>query len=83
MSHLMLTVEATGTIEEGRRINLDQSLPDIGRRRVRLIVFLEEDTDIDEQEWLRAASTNSAFAFLADEPNLYTLADGEPFRDEG
>jgi len=37
-------------------------------------------SNIDEQEWLRAAAANPAFDFLK-EPgeDIYTLADGEPF----
>ena len=40
----------------------------------------EEEADIDEMEWLRAASANPAFDFLK-EPgeDIYTLADGRPF----
>ncbi len=40
-----------------------------------------EGEDIPEAEWLRAASSSSAFDFLADsEEDIYTLEDGEPFR---
>ena len=36
----------------------------------------------DEETWLRAASSSDAFAFLADPAeDIYTAADGEPFRD--
>ncbi len=38
----------------------------------------------DETDWLRAAAHNPAFDFLSDpEEDIYSLADGEPFRDEG
>jgi hypothetical protein len=37
----------------------------------------------DEVEWLKAASQNPAFNFLNDpEEAIYSLADGEPFRDK-
>ena len=40
----------------------------------------EEEADIDEMEWLRAASANPAFDFLKKpEEDIYTLADGRPF----
>ena len=54
-------------------------LPKTGRARV--IVLTEEDAD-SEESWLRAASSSDAFAFLADPAeDIYTPADGEPFRD--
>jgi hypothetical protein len=37
----------------------------------------------DETEWLQAAARNPAFAFLSDpEEDIYSLADGEPFRSK-
>lgn len=83
MNHISRAIETTGTVEEGRRITLDRPLPEIGHGRVRIIVLLDEEVDVDDDEWLRAASANPAYAFLADEPDLYTLADGKPFHDEG
>lgn len=41
----------------------------------------EEDDDVDEGAWLRAASKNPSFDFLRDEPNLYHPTDGKPFHD--
>ena len=55
-----------------------------GPSRVRVIVLLPEETDIDEQEWRRAAMTNPALAFLQEpEEDLYTLDEGKPFHDQG
>lgn len=35
-----------------------------------------------EENWLRATAASDAFAFLADPAeDIYTLKDGEPFRD--
>jgi hypothetical protein len=40
--------------------------------------------DLDEKEWLQAAAINPAFDFLKDpEEDIYTLADGKPFHDQG
>jgi hypothetical protein len=40
--------------------------------------------ELDEDEWLKLAATSPAFDFLrAPEEDIYTLADGKPFRDEG
>jgi hypothetical protein len=49
-----------------------------------VIILLPEEAEIDEREWLQAASANKAFDFLK-EPveDIYTIADGKPFHDEG
>jgi hypothetical protein len=41
----------------------------------------EEDDDMNEGAWLRAASKNPSFDFLRDEPDLYRSSDGKPFHD--
>ena len=57
-------------------------MPFSGPARVRVIVFMPEEADIDEKEWLLAASRNPAFDFLKkSEEDIYTLADGRPFHD--
>lgn len=38
-----------------------------------------EEDDMDEGDWLRAASKNPSFNFLRDEPDLYRSTDGKPF----
>ncbi|HZL14399.1 MAG TPA: hypothetical protein VFC85_09705, partial [Verrucomicrobiae bacterium] len=38
-----------------------------------------EDDDMNENVWLRAASKNSAFDFLKEEPEIYRSTDGKPF----
>jgi hypothetical protein len=38
----------------------------------------------DEQDWLQATASNPAFDFLkGPEEDIYTLADGKPFYDQG
>ena len=77
-------IEMTGTIDAQRQLILDESLPVVGPMRVRVIILLSEEADIDEMEWLRAAATNPAFDFLKEpEEDIYTLADGRPFDDQG
>jgi len=51
---------------------------------VRVIILYPETEDIDETEWLYAASKNPAFDFLR-EPgeDIYTANDGKPFDDQG
>ena len=44
------------------------------------MVLMPEEADLDEMEWLRAATANSAFDFLQEsDEDIYTLADGSPF----
>lgn len=76
-------IETTATINSNRQLILDEPLPIAGPTRVRVIILLPDDVDINEKEWLRAASANPAFDFLK-EPgeDIYTLADGKPFHDQ-
>jgi hypothetical protein len=77
-------LDVAGTIDEQRRLHLDAPLPVAGPSRVRVIILIPEETEIDEAEWLRAAATNPAFAFLNDPgEDVYTLADGMPCQDHG
>jgi len=76
-------IEAAGTINAQRQLVLDKPLPVVGPTPVRVLILLSEEADIDEDEWLRAATVHPAFDFLKDpEEDLYTLADGRPFHDE-
>lgn len=84
MEVTMKAIEMTGTIDEQRRLVLDEPLPVVGPSRVRVILLFPEEADINEGEWLRAAAGNPAFDFLKDPvEDIYTLADGKPFYDQG
>jgi len=77
-------IETTGTIDSERQLVLDKPLPIAGPTRVRVIILLPEEADIDEMEWLRAAMANPAFDSLKEpEEDIYTLDDGRPFHDKG
>ena len=77
-------IETTGTVDKDHQLHLDGPVPIAGPARVRVIILVPEDADIDEAEWLRAAATNPAFGFLKDPAeDIYSPTDGEPFRDEG
>ncbi len=84
MSSPMTAIETTGTIDEDQKLRLDRKLPIKGPQRVRVIVLYPiDDEKIDENEWLYAASHNPAFDFLKESTeDIYTIDDGEPFRDE-
>ncbi|MBI5309243.1 MAG: hypothetical protein HZB37_13170 [Planctomycetes bacterium] len=75
-------IETTATIDANRQLVLDEPLPVIGPAKVRVIILLHEEADIDEKEWLRSASINHAFDFLKEpEEDIYTISDGKPFHD--
>ena len=75
-------IETTGVVDKDRRLVLDEPLPVAGPSRVKVIILLPDDTDLDERLWLEAARTNPAFEFLTDpSEDIYTAADGRPFGD--
>ncbi|MBN1762760.1 MAG: hypothetical protein JW878_06770 [Methanomicrobia archaeon] len=72
-----------GTVDKKSQLHIDEPLPITGPTRVRVIVLFpcEQDRDIDEKEWLRAAAANPAFEFLKDEvEDIYRPTDGKPFQ---
>ena len=76
-------IKTIGTIGAQHQLVLDEPLPVVGPTRVRVIVLMPEESDIDEVAWLRAAAANPAFDFLKEaEEDIYTLADGRPFHDQ-
>ena len=76
-------IEMTGTVDAHYHLVLDDDLPIKGPRKVRVIILLPEEEDIDESEWLQAASGNPSFAFLEDpEEDIYSINDGKPFNDK-
>jgi hypothetical protein len=76
--------EVAGTIDEQRQLHLDAPLPIAGPSRVRVIVLIPEEADAEEKEWYRVAASNPAFDFLKEpKEDIYTLADGKPFHDQG
>ena len=76
-------IEITATIDARHQLVLDEPLPVVGPVRVRVIILLPDEIDINEKEWLRVANTNPAFDFLKESTeDIYTHADGRPFRDQ-
>ena len=76
--------EVSGRIDAEGHLQLDEPLDAIKPGLVRVILLTDEDDEIDEREWLSAASKNPAFDFLNHpEEDIYTLSDGKPFYDEG
>ena len=80
----MRAIELTGTVDTEHRLVLDEALPIDGPIRVRVIVLVDNQDEITESAWLKAANASGAFDFLKDErENIYSLADGKPHHDEG
>lgn len=67
---------------DGQHIVLDEPF-DLPPNAHLMVTVLPSPSDIDSEEaWLRAASSSDAFTFLCDPAeDIYTVADGEPFRD--
>ena len=67
---------------DGRQIVLDDPF-DLPASTPLMVTVLPSPADTDSEEaWLRAISASDAFACLADPAeDIYTVADGEPFRD--
>jgi hypothetical protein len=67
---------------DGRRVILDEPY-DLPANAPLMVTLLPSASDPDAEEtWLRVAAASDAFAFLADPAeDIYTVADGEPFRD--
>ena len=67
---------------DGRHIVLDEPF-DLPANANLMVTVLPSSSEGDSEDaWLRAAATSDAFAFLADPAeDVYTVADGEPFRD--
>ncbi|MBI5471989.1 MAG: hypothetical protein HY961_06550 [Ignavibacteriae bacterium] len=80
MENALRAIEVSGTLEEGKDLHLDAPIDMTGSRRVRAIILVPDQEEIDEMEWARAASKSPAFEFLNDpEEDIYSMNDGKPF----
>lgn len=76
-------IETTGTIDSQYNLHLDEPIPVAGPTKVRVLILLPEEADIDETARLKAIAANPAFDFLKEpEENIYTLEDGKQFNDK-
>jgi hypothetical protein len=83
MESFFKAIEVFGRIDENSQLHLETPLAIPGPSRVRVLILVPEVEDLEEKDWLRAASQNPAFAFLNDPAeDVYTLADGKPFHDQ-
>lgn len=81
MESAMKAIEITGIIDDQGQLHLDKPLAIPVPGKVRVILLFLEDSDIDEQAWLRSAANNPAFNFLKDQvEDIYSASEGKPFR---
>jgi hypothetical protein len=76
---MLTAIETTGTIEQNGKIVIDETFSVNEPTSVRVIVLFPESEDLNENEWLQAASKNKVFDFLNDpDEDIYSLTDGKP-----
>ena len=76
---MLTAIETIGTIEQSGRIVIDGTFSVSAPTSVRVIVLFPESEDLNESEWLQAASKNEAFDFLNDaKEDIYSIGDGKP-----
>jgi hypothetical protein len=81
---IMNAIETTGVVDAQHQLRLDKPLPIAEESRVRVIVLLPEEQETSEAVWTKAVATSPAFDFLQDAAeDIYTVADGHPFHDQG
>ena len=80
---MLKAIETTGRVNKRRKLDLNGKLPFKENTTVRVIILSEENDEINDNEWLQAASTNSAFSYL-DDPveDIYSIDDGKSFNDK-
>lgn len=83
MKNSLKAIEVEGAIDAQRQLHLDEPLPVSGPSRVRVIILLPAQAEVDEDEWLHAAANSSSYDFLKEpQQDIYTPADGKPFHDQ-
>ena len=79
---MMKAIETSGTIDEEHRLHLDGPVPVAGPSRVRVIILVPDDDDIDEQNWLRSVANPALEDWNDPAEDIYTFEDGRPFGDK-
>ncbi len=83
MKEAMRAIEVTGNVDEQGELHLDELVTAVGPGRVRVILLVPDEEDLDERDWLRAAASSPAFDFLGEpEEDIYSLEDAKPFHDQ-
>ena len=78
MSTVKRSIETEGMIDKSHRLVVSERFPVRGPRKVRVIVFFDEEEEIPQENWLQAAEAGGSFDFLSEEgEDLYDERDGE------
>jgi len=78
----MKALEATGFLDDNGVLKLDNPLQIINQR-VKVILLIPEQNEVENKVWIKAMATNAAFDFLKDEvEDIYSMNDGKPIVDE-
>lgn len=73
----MQAIETTAQVDQLGNLKLLTPLS-VRNQKVRVIILLPEEDDIDDKSWLLAVK-NPAFDFLNEpEEDIYTVRDGNP-----
>lgn len=76
MHATLRAIDTSATLTQPNQLLLDQALPDMNTKKIRVIILLPQADDINEADWLRAAASNPALDFLKDpREDIYTKAD--------
>jgi len=76
----MKAIETIGHIDHEGKLQIERPL-NVVNQKVRVIVLVPENDDIEDNAWLKAMNTNDAFSFLNEpEEDIYSLADGKPYQ---
>jgi hypothetical protein len=80
----MKAIEARGRVDRDGRLVVEERVPLAAGSSVRVIVLAPDDEgELDEAAWLRAAATGGGFDFLDDPAeDVYSPTDGKPFHDD-
>ncbi|MGB3849004.1 MAG: hypothetical protein WA958_03480 [Tunicatimonas sp.] len=79
---MIQALESNGQIDKNGHLQLDNALP-VKDKRVKVIVLFPNEEDISDSQWLQSARGNEVFNFLDDpEEDIYSVSDGEDFKDE-
>lgn len=83
MQNVARVIETTAVIEDDYQLRLTDPIRAAKGGNIRVLLFLPDEEDVDETEWLRAASGNPSFGFLRDRcEDVYSPTDGRPYDDE-
>ncbi len=78
----MRAIEVYGIIGDDGQIKLEKPLI-VVNQKVKVIVLIPEDQELNDSTWLSGVSRLESFDFLNDEEeDIYTLEDGKPLENE-